>query len=343
MSISPRSRTVLSQVVTLHYRTCGPVGSALVSKTRNLSCSPATIRNVMMRLESSGHLSQPHTSAGRLPTDLGYRTYVNGIKLGADQLEPFDQEHMVRCVGAAPTPISALKIIADYVHLRTGLLTFNLPFRHQGFRLGHMHLERLNAKRLLALWVARGGQTFQSILEIPEHELAGSLVETTSNFFNNTFHNKNLVQIQGHLRQRYGHGGRWDALLSSAARVVHALLEEIRELEPIQFQGISRILEMPEFEDVAQVRSVCKIVEQQEQIGKLVKRCLEEESKWLMFFIGGEMNDPELENMTLVLSKFHTRDEVIGCVGALGPKRMPYLYSLQMFRFAQEQMTAAGF
>ena len=342
MSISARSRTVLSQVVTLHYRTCEPVGSALISKTPELACSPATVRNIMMRLEAKGYLRQPHTSAGRLPTDLGYRTYVEGIKLGPGSLGSPARAHLEGAVAQAPNAATALQMVADFIHRETRLAAFALPLRHYGFRLGHMHLERLNAQRLLAVWVARGGQTFQSVLSIPEDQITRDMQTRIANYFNTAFRDMNLVQIQRRLRLSAG-GGTWDGLWRSATLVTDALLHEAEALDTLSIKGISSVLEMPEFHDAARVRTLCRLLEHQAQVKQLVRHALAAPDEWVMFFIGAEMKDPELEGLAVTLAKFRTRDDWIGCVGTLGPKRMPYLHALQILRHAQECMKPANF
>lgn len=343
MGISARSRTVLSQVVTLHYRTCEPVGSALVSRTPELTCSPATIRNIMVRLESKGYLCQPHTSAGRLPTDLGYRAYVDGIKLAEPNLSAVAQTHLESAISQAPNAASALQMVADYIQKATNLVSFSLPFRHCGFRLGHLHLERLNADRLLAVWVSRGGQSFQSLLGITEEALPTGMVEKTANYFNNAFQGKTLLQIHRMLRMRHGKGGTWDGLLTSAVLVSQVLMKEVDNLESLNFRGVSSVLEMPEFHDVAKVRTICRMLEHKSQMIQLIQKGLEANDEWVLFFIGGEMNSPELEGMTVALGKFSSGDDQIGCVGTLGPKRMPYLKALQILRHAQERMKVASF
>lgn len=344
MGISSRSRTVLSQVVTLHYQTCAPIGSALVSRAPELGCSPATVRNVMMRLESRGYLSQPHTSAGRLPTDLGYRTYVDGIKLTSASLPEPARRQLEDQLETAPNPAGALQRIAEFTHQHTKLATFHLAFRNCGYRLGHLHLERLNPSQLLALWVGRGGQSFQCVLRLPESVIAPALLEKTENYFNNAFRGRNLIQINRQLNSLFSRQGSvWDGLLTAAVKLTQSLLEETGELEPLAFKGVSKVLEMPEFQDLDKVRTLCRMLEHQSQVKRLIQLALDAQDEWVLFFIGTEMEDPELEGLTIALGKFQNGEDWVGCVGAVGPKRMPYLHSLQIFRHAQERMRVASF
>lgn len=339
MSINARSRTVLSQVVTLHYRTCNPIGSALISKTRALSCSPATIRNIMMGLENTGYLSQPHTSAGRLPTDLGYRTYVDGLRLSDVAFNLADKSSIETMIDTAPSPSSALQNLAAYIQHRTNLLTFHLPIRQSGLRLGHLHLERISDARILALWVGLGGQTFQSFLNISANEISRPLCERTANYINQAFKSSNLVTINRTLTAQFQN----DPVNDAAARVISSLLQDAQDLDPLNFQGMSQLLEMPEFHTVDRVRTICGLVEEQRPIKRLINHALTTKEEGVSFFIGGEMGDPKLDSLAVILAKFRHKQDWIGCVGALGPKRLPYLHALQMFHKAQEVMTTAAY
>ncbi len=341
MNFNERARTVLSQVVTLHYNTCEPVGSSLISKNRVVPFSPATIRNIMMRLEQRGYLLQPHTSAGRLPTDLGYRAYVDQIKLSENTLNEQEKKALRDEIQKAPTGPAALETIAEHIHRQTRLLTFQVPFRQSGIRLKHIHFERINANRLFVLWIARGGLTFQSVLEIEESDLSENLVEKAENYFNHVFVGKNLLEIQRQLSARYGApNSDWDLLLGKSHRIANALTNEVSRFDNIAFHGLNSLLEMPEFQSVNQVKLVFQVLDKQTQIQRLLKQTVDEERKWIFFYIGAEIGEPDMHGFTVAVAKMENQQSTLGCVGVLGPKRMPYLRSLQLLSHAREELAA---
>ena len=345
MVINERSRKVLSQVITLHYATCEPVGSAMVSKSRVVPLSPATIRNIMMHLESGGYLKQPYTSAGRLPTDLGYRCYVDEIQFSGEDLDQADRAILAREIEAAKSPPAVLGVIADYIHRKTGLVTFHMPFRHSGLKLKHVHFERISRDRLLVLWVSRGGHSFQSILNLDEFQIQNLMVEKTENFFNQAFRDHNLIEIQQGLGKRISMSsvGEWDLLLSKSALIAHALDEEARRFESFAYQGLTTVLEMPELQNMNRVKVMFGLLEKQTQIRDLIQKTMENEDQWLMFFIGEELPDPDLDYLTVILAKIRNERDVLGCVGILGPKRMPYQRALQYLSCAKENVAAQVF
>lgn len=344
MAITERALTVLSQVITLHYHTCEPVGSALISKTKFLPYSPATIRSVMMRLEMQGYLVQPHISAGRLPTDLGYRTYVNQIRLKSHFLSEPDRVALSSRITASSSAPGALEAIADYIHRRTNLLTFYIPFRESGVKLKHIHFERLDPERLLALWVAKGGHTFHAILQIPESALCEVMLEKVGHFFNSSFRGCNLIEIQQRLNQRVTVApDEWDLLLNKVTLIADRLTREVAHLGKIPFMGASSMLKMPEFQEIEVLQLVFDLLDKQTKLQKLVRGALKTLDDLTIFFIGGEMNDPDLDHFSLALAKIKNFDDWLGCIGVLGPKRMPYLDSLQMLSFAKENMAKQTF
>jgi len=338
MLINARAHKILSQIVTLHYATCEPVGSKLISRHKMVPLSPATIRNIMMRLETRGYLSQPHTSAGRLPTDLGYRTYVDAISFDRQPLSDQEKAHILNEISGLPTGPGLLKKIADLIRQQTRQMTFHIPLRQSGVKLRHIHLERLNREKLLVLWIARGGQTFETVLNLKEDDLNPHLLEKTENYFNSAFTGCNLLEIQRKLTSSPGSGvENWDMLLTSVALLTHALSAEAQQLADLSFQGQSKLLEMPEFQDVKTIKSLFEILENQAKIKTIVRQTLDRDAL-VLFLIGAELEDPELKDLTIALAKITHQNNCIGCVGVLGPKRMPYLKSLQMLSFARAQV-----
>ena len=158
----------------------------------------------MMNLENDGYLHQPHTSAGRLPTDRGYRAYVDALALDQGDLEEHHRRELSEAITGARSAPKALEAVAGYIRDKTRLVTFHMPYRQSGLRLKHMHMERLDKERLLVVWVSRGGHIFQSILNIRDDELNRVLVEKAENYFNKAFVDSNLIQIRRILVDRAG-------------------------------------------------------------------------------------------------------------------------------------------
>ena len=342
--VNERARKILSEVITLHYNTCGPVGSTLISKRRMVPFSPATIRNVMMKLESQGYLHQPHTSAGRLPTDMGYRAYVEDIKLSGGPPAELERQSIDTAVEKAPGGPAALKSIADYVGNQTDLLTFHLPFRESGVRLKHIHFERLNANHVLVLWVAGGGHTFQAVLPIDGSELDGAFIEKAENYFNRVFIGMNLMEIRRQLTQGFrSFESEWDLLLRKSAIIADRLNQKVSGYDNIDFNSASALFDMPEFQNIDEARMVFSLLEHPAGIHQLIQTTANAPGQWLMFFIGSELESPEMSGFTVVVARMDGRRDCLGCVGVVGPKRMPYLKALQLLSYSRERLAMRDF
>lgn len=338
--ISERARRVLSEIIHLHYQTCEPVGSGLIYRTRVIKASPATIRNIMARLEGFGYLRQPHTSAGRLPTDLGYRTYVDHISLACAPLVKEEQTSLeLMLAQTSQNGPLLLKTIANHLQSKTDLATFYIPFRMSGIKLKHIHFERIDAERLLVLWISAGNQAFQTLLHVPETELGGTILNKVENYFNGVFTGYNLTEIQ---RMLLGSTSRrqdaWDMLFDKASLIVAALAADAERYGDMHVHGLSRLMEMPEFQDTERLKLMVRLLEEPNRLRSLVRNALDNHSDWIVFNIGTEMGQPDLDHLTLVLARFRNKMDWLGCVGVVGPKRMPYLKSLQMLQFAKNHL-----
>lgn len=335
MSINNRARAVLKEVVQVHYQTCEPVGSATISRSRALSVSSATVRNIMVQLEKSGYLCQPHTSAGRLPTDLGYRAYVDGLAISAQPLDDQDRNSIQQLVEASPPKgPEVLRKLAEYIQNRTQLLTFYMPFRHSGVELQHIHFERLNQNQLLVLWVARGGYHFQTVLKFHANQLEGDFIQRVQNYFNDVFQGNNMLDIQQYFaRTRWERLRSWDPLMETSSKIAEMLVCAASEDDQLQYQGMSALLDMPEFKTIESFRTLFALLESRQRLHRYIHEALEDQ-RFMIFLIGHEMRDPDLNHLSLVLAKFRIGQHWLGCVGALGPRRMPYLRSMQLLSYA---------
>jgi heat-inducible transcriptional repressor len=258
-------------------------------------------------------------------------------------LEPLSASHQTaleRDLHNALGGPGILRAIADHVHAKTRLATFYLPFHQSGIRLKHIHFERLDANRLLVLWVGRGGHTYQSVLPVPEHEMDRLLLERIENYFNQAFEGRNLAEIRGGITPSYGSRGDWDVLLTKSSLLADRLAEAVRDQEDLELMGMSALLEMPEFQDLAKVKIVFRLLERQARVRSLIHKAIAEPDPWILFFIGRELEDPELEDLAVVITQVQTRRELLGCVGAIGPKRLPYALAMQLLSHARETVMA---
>lgn len=313
--LDERSRQVLLAIIAEYVESAEPVGSRSVARRHMRGLSPATIRNVMADLEDMGYLSQPHTSAGRVPTDKAYRFYVDalgrmpwgaaGVK-GPEPL-PGPAGTVEALMAGTPAQLSA------GTHM-TGILLAP-PLEHTV--LSRLALVPLGDERALAVVVTDTGwvttQPLTASARIPADDLRELGRELTRRYRGKTF--QEILDDMG------APSDPLDPLWTrsgSLVEQVHALLRT----RTLYVSGAINMLDHPDLSDVAAVRGLLKAFEEKARLIELLSRMAHE--RGIQVMIGGENPVEEMRECSLVVSTYTHRDQVLGVLGVVGPRRMPY-------------------
>ena len=313
--LDERSRQVLLAIIAEYVESAEPVGSRSVARRHMRGLSPATIRNVMADLEDMGYLSQPHTSAGRVPTDTAYRFYVDalgrmpwgaaGVK-GPEPL-PGPAGTVEALMAGTPAQLSA------GTHM-TGILLAP-PLEHTV--LSRLALVPLGDERALAVVVTDTGwvttQPLTASARIPADDLRELGRELTRRYRGKTF--QEILDDMG------APSDPLDPLWTrsgSLVEQVHALLRT----RTLYVSGAINMLDHPDLSDVAAVRGLLKAFEEKARLIELLSRMAHE--RGIQVMIGGENPVEEMRECSLVVSTYTHRDQVLGVLGVVGPRRMPY-------------------
>lgn len=315
--LNERSRQVLEAVITDYILTAEPVGSRAVSRRYYPELSPATIRNAMADLEELGYLSQPHTSAGRVPTDKAYRFYVDSLR--AQRLSRAEAFRLTRQVGRARDEVDELmeqtsQQLSTVSHY-TGVVL--AP------PLGHTRVERVDlipveGERALAVVVTETGWVTSRIITLGEpirpvelREVARLITERCGGL---TFQ-----QIQEQVdRPGPPPEDRLPRLALALAEKVFVLLRD----RNLYIGGTIHILDQPEFADLDTMRMLLRAFEEKRQLIDLLSRRAEAEG--VQVVIGSEIPYEEMQETSVVTTGYRYGNHVVGSLGVVGPKRMPY-------------------
>ena len=316
MSESPldeRSRQVLMAVIAEYVESAEPVGSRSVARRHMRGLSPATIRNVMADLEEMGYLSQPHTSAGRVPTDKAYRFYVDAlgrVPWGGTTAapEPIAPPGTVEALMAGtPAQLSA------GTHM-TGILLAP-PLEHTV--LSRLALVPLGDGRALALVVTDTGwvttQPLTASDRVPPDDLRELGRELTRRYRGKTF--------QAILDDMAAPADPLDPLWTRSGSLVTQIHSLLRT-RTLYVSGALNMLDHPDLSDVAAVRGLLKAFEEKARLVELLSRMAQE--RGIQVMIGGENPVEEMRECSLIASTYTYRDQVLGVLGVVGPRRMPY-------------------
>lgn len=321
--LDERGREVLKTLIQLHIATGEPVGSESLSRVLTSPLSPATLRNTMADLERKGYLDHPHTSAGRLPTDEGYRFYVDSL------------------MSQAPLPVRDAAAIRSEITPRDGgssegvmqtasqllsRLSHNIGFvlapdlARATFR--HIDLVRLPHPRILVVMVSRTGLVTNKLIEVAE-EMSPEELQQCANYLNAHFAGMGLGAIRGRLLDLMREEkALYDSLIRKVVSIGERAFAAGGETDAVYLDGTSNILEQPEFEDVARMRVLFKTFEEKSRLVKILNACLGGDG--MRVIIGHENPDPELYDMALVTARYPLAGEPGIGLGVMGSTRMEY-------------------
>lgn len=337
MELDNRGREILREIIRNFIHSGEPVGSRTISKIYPEGLSAASIRNIMADLEEMGYLMQPHTSAGRVPTDRGYRYYVDSLLTGIE-VPRSDRERVaeaVRSQGGLPEVLAELSRVISSITHQVG---FVVSPDHTVAILKHIEFISLGSKRILAILVDRSGVIHNRVADTSE-EMTQEELDKIGKYLVSEFQGKTLTEIREALLEKMKEEkARFDTLLARALALGTQFLRAQEEADQQVFvQGTSNILQQPDFSDMEEMR---RIFETFEAKGKLVK-ILDEVagSEGLRVVIGSEHPDPALAHLALVVSPYKVGDQPAGMLGVLGPTRMEYARAMALVGYISKLLS----
>jgi len=323
-NLEKRRREVLSAIVR-HYIAKGlPVGSRTVASETGESLSPATVRNVMAQLEKEGFLEQPHTSAGRVPTDKAYRYYVDRLMRMArltPALAKFIEESLNGDGGPNEQLMARASHVLAEVSSNVGLV---LGPALEEKLLEYIKFIKLPDRRVLAVIVSRPNLVENKVLRLDE-DISQEELDRSAAYLNAEFRGWSLRTIRLEIFQKIEEARElFDRLLQSVGRLLMEGALGHDELAPLFVEGTARILEQPEFEDVRRIRQLLLAFEEKAKLIDILGSFLHTSSTGVQVVIGKENPADEMRHCALVMAPLRCGSRIVGALGVVGPTRMEY-------------------
>lgn len=323
IQLDRRSRGVLKAVVSAFIQTGQPVGSGAISRAYREHLSSATIRNVMAELETAGLLCQPHTSAGRIPTDRGYRFYVDTL-LPAQRISSSEERAIRQDLKGGVSDLGELLERASRLlsRLSRNLAIVVAPSLSQTV-FKNVEFLHLGPRRVLAVFVSKAGALHNRVLE-SEEDLSQEELTRIGNFLNERFAGQTLPQVRRELlRLMSEEKALYDRLLGQALMLGMRMFEQSERLQAgVYMDGTAHLLARVRSEDLEHMRDLFRAFEDKQRIVQLLNQCLD--SDGVRVLIGAENRAPELRPMSLVMANYRSEEKPLGTLGVLGPMRMEY-------------------
>ena len=338
-SLNERERRVLEAVIQTYVETAQPAGSRSLAHRFGLGVSPATIRNTMSDLEEKGYLFHPHASAGRVPTDVAYRVYVDSLI----PIRPPDATERRRLTAQIASGGSAVEAILRRAAQSLGVITQELGVA-LGPRLDNAVLERvelikLSAERLLVALTLSPGAVRTIFVDV-RGEIADAAIAEVTRVLNERLAGLTLRQIRASLGDRLR-----DSVQRDATDLLNVFIEEGDQLfntglesedDGVLLGQASVLAEQPEFASVDNMRRLVELTETRQKLGELLRR--RSDTSGVSITIGNEHNDPKLSNFTVVTASYHA-GPLAGVIGVIGPTRMPYDKVISLVTHTSELVT----
>ncbi len=335
-----RQRRILARLVTEYIEQGEPVSSAWLAEHSALGLSSATVRNILARLEEQGLVHQPHTSAGRVPTDSGYRAYVDGL-LGVRKRSRLqaDVEARLRRAGTAG---DLLEHASQELSRASQHIGFALEPTGPAIRLRHIDFVNLEAQRVLVIVVSTSGHITHKIIE-PGEALDDVMLSQAANYLNSEFAGLTLHDVRTAVLDRLRQDRRlYDALVARALELASTGLEEHAAGESLHVQGVARFVDRLAGEPADRehtlraLGALFRMIEEKHRLIELLSRYIETDG--LTVVIGSENADRDFHSFSVVASTFHN-SKGTGTVGVIGPTRMRYQKTISVVEGISQAMT----
>lgn len=320
MELDERKIKILNAIIQTYLETGEPVGSRTISKFTDLKLSSATIRNEMSDLEEMGYIFQPHTSAGRIPTDKGYRFYVDNMMKAREEETLMQNEVLVEKVDRLE---KVLKQVVKMLAVNTNYASLITAPQHKKNKLKFIQLSMVDEESVLAVMMLEGNMIKHKVFRPQEEITEEDIVKL--NLLLNTFmqglslQEINMEIIQNMKRQAQEHR-------QVLGELVDMIVETIQEEDDTEIytSGTTNLLKYPELGDREKAGQLMYALEEKQGLSELIASGSEEGKNGIQVYIGSESPVQSMQDCSIVTATYELEEGVQGTIGIIGPKRMDY-------------------
>lgn len=337
MKMDERKEKILRAIVQDYIATAEPVGSRTISRKFNLGVSPATIRNEMADLEEMGYIEQPYTSAGRVPSDSGYRYYVDYL------MEPLvlSDEEKRRISNEISSRISEVQEVIEYtgklISQVTNLTSLVLGPKSKNSVLNKIYFLPYEPGKAIMVTVKDNGSVENNIVDIGE-DTSPEELQVLANIFNEKMSGTRVQDLKkGLINEIYRELSRKRRIIDCVMSMLEKMFEDKEEesSERVYLGGTLNMLNQPEFRDLNKVKTLFSVFEE----NKKLKELLHHEQEGLSVTIGSENPDEVFKDCSIISATYHINGKQIGSIGVLGPTRMDYSKAIAIVDYLTKSLT----
>lgn len=333
--LDDRKMKILQTIIKTYLETGEPVGSRTISKYADLNLSSATIRNEMADLEDLGYIIQPHTSAGRIPSDKGYRWYVDMLM---DEKEQEVTEMKEQMLQKADKMDQLLKQAAKVLAANTNYATMISAPTYNRNKLKFIQLSQVDENQIIAVIVMEGNIIKNKIVTVGE-ELGNETLLKLNMLLNTNLTGMSIEEINlgmiARLKEQAGiHSEVISDVLDAVANVI-----QVDDLE-IYTSGATNIFKYPELSDKQSAQEIISAFEEKQQLASIVTQTLADEEKGIQVYIGNETPVQNMKDCSVVTATYELGEGMQGTIGIVGPKRMDYEHVMKTLKTLMAELDA---
>ncbi|MDA3844962.1 MAG: heat-inducible transcriptional repressor HrcA [Vallitaleaceae bacterium] len=322
MELNERKMKILQAIIGDYLSTAEPVGSRTISKNYDLGISPATIRNEMSDLEELGFIVQPHTSAGRIPSDKGYRYYVDSlVKLPREDEQP--DQFVNKLLASADRIEDLLKNIAKLLAKETNYATLVSTPKYKSSKIKNLQLVGVEDKRVLVVVVTDGNIIKNYMIDLDEG-IEQTMLNRITYVLNEHLYGLTLEEINLPLiKNMHQYTDDNQIVISKVLDVIFHTIKSIDDSD-VYFSGTTNILKFPEFNDINKALELIDVIEKGDKNQFLVDRAMNDDEHNINIKIGEEIEVEEMIDCSIITTSYHIGGKKVGAIAVIGPKRMDY-------------------
>ena len=334
MDLDERKQKILHAIIQTYLESGEPVGSRTISKYSDLRLSSATIRNEMSDLEEMGYIVQPHTSAGRIPSDKGYRLYVDHLMQEKEREVTELKELMIERTDKMEQVLKqVVRVLASNTNYATMI---SAPQYHQN-KLKFIQLSQVDDHQILAVIVAEGNVIRNKLIPICE-ELDQETILKLNILLNTMLNGKTIAEINlqmiSSMKEQAGiHSNIISDVVDAVAEAIHS--DEGME---IYTGGATNIFRYPELSDNKKASELIQTLEEKQMLAELVNETLSKEDKGIQVYIGSESPIQSMKDCSVVTATYELGQGLQGTIGIIGPKRMDYENVMSTLKTLMDQL-----
>ena len=337
MDLTERKLKILQAIIADFVRTAEPVGSRTISRNYELGISPATIRNEMSDLEEMGYLTHPHTSSGRVPSEKAYRLYVNEM-MGKKELSEEEKNMIAQQLYDNVTELDNLIERAAHVLSEiTNLTAFALSPGKELDKLRYVNLLPVDTRTVVLMIVSESGKVSNTTVQLDrpvnEETLRILAKNMTYNYSGKTLSEALKMDIIKNFREDA------EAMAMFQNNVMPGFLRTLENMLNVNLymDGLTNIFSIPEYSDIEKARSFFEVLDRKEEI----RRKLIDRGDGMIITIGGENEDADLSDCSVVTATYHVDGRLVGKLGVIGPTRMKYDEVTSVVEFLTDNISKA--